>query len=578
MTAPVHDSIALAKLMRKLFPSESVTTVWEIGSRDGQDGLHLASAFPQASVYAFEPNPETFPAVESAALGSSGRMRAVNVALTSSDGPVEFMQIDTVNTQSVWSDGNPGASSLFSASGAYDHIERYVQRPVSVESARADSVIERGIAPAPQVVWMDMQGAEALVLEGFGVLLAEVSLIYVELSLHAIYAGQALAPEIVEMLSTHFRWYSVPRPGPWQFDAVFVSRRARSRVAWARDRVLKTAMTAPYRPGIEYPVTFENFRKFVTRASTRTATEIVRRSPKRPSASSVVRALSTPLLGSRPLPLPIRVALDEALPADPLGTSSRLQPIEIVIPCAEKDVDMLVPVVVASVANCRNPVSCVTVIIPDGSPEPVFNEQVCNVPVQIRQDSKVLSGIDVAAAISAVPQHRRGWILQQLVKLAAVGQSESRGVLVVDADTLLLRPRTWLAPNGRQILCLSQELHQPYRDHFAAVWGSAHAQRASFVTHHQLMQPAIIREMFEDDLSGLVTWVEALDHREPSNASEYHSYGTYLINRHPDRVALARWGNVGAHRPRQDESDEMRTAHLREKYPQALSVSMHSYM
>lgn len=578
MTAPIHDSIALARLMRKLFPNQSVTSVWEIGSRDGQDALQLAHAFPQASVYAFEPNPETFPAVESSAQGSNGRVRAANVALTSSDGPVEFMQIDTVNTQTAWSDGNPGASSLFSASGAYDDIERYVQRAVTVEGARADSVIERGIAPAPQVVWMDVQGAEALVLEGFGVLLSEVSLIYVELSLHEIYAGQALAPEIIEMLSPHFRWYSVPHPGPWQFDAVFVSRRARSRTAWARDRGLKTAMTAPYRPGIVYPVTFDNLRKFGMQVGTRAATELARRSPKRPSASSAVRALSSTRLGSRPLPLPVRAALDEAMPPDPLGTPSGLPAVEIVIPCAEKDADLLVSVIAAAAANCRNPVSRVTVLIPDDSPAPDLHGQDLDVPVQIDRDSEVLSGIDVSAALSDVPQDRRGWILQQLVKLAAAGKSDAPGVLVVDADTLLLRPRTWLAQGGRQILCLSQELHKPYRDHFAAVWGSAYAQKASFVTHHQLMQPAIVREMFGDDLSGLATWIEALDPREPSAASEYHDYGTYLINRHPDRVVLARWGNVSARRSRPNESDVMAVALLQEKYPDALSVSMHSYL
>jgi FkbM family methyltransferase len=204
-----------------------IQVIWEIGSRDGVDGVELSRTFPMASVLCFEPNPDTFQQVVDATLRApKGSMQAFRLALCNSDEPVTFFKIDATATKTAWPDGNPGASSLYVASGDYP-FEEYAQVPVLVQGRRASSLIAEGLPP-PDFVWMDVQGAELEVLKGFGEYLSNVDLIHVELSLRVIYTGQALAPEVISFLANSgFRWHSVTRKGEWQFDALFLNARAR---------------------------------------------------------------------------------------------------------------------------------------------------------------------------------------------------------------------------------------------------------------------------------------------------------------------------------------------------------------
>lgn len=112
-------------------------------------------------------------------------------------------------------------------------------------------MISKGLAPAPNLVWMDVQGAELVALQGFGDSLTEISLIYVELSLKPLYSGQALAKEVIDFLKPHFYWHSVMNTGRWQFDAVFISKLLPANALLrGRDAALRAALQMPMKPGI----------------------------------------------------------------------------------------------------------------------------------------------------------------------------------------------------------------------------------------------------------------------------------------------------------------------------------------
>jgi FkbM family methyltransferase len=249
--AQMHPAFKLARVLDGFKSAPSIRSVWEVGSRDGADAAIMCQAFPEAIVTAFEPNPATYSKLLVHAEASGGRISPRPEALTDEDGPLPFMQIDVVETVTSWPDGNPGASSLFEASGLYDGVEKYVQRRISVEGARADTIISKAKLPSPDLVWMDVQGAELLALKGFGDSLENISLIYVELSLKPIYNGQALASDVVDFLNPCFYWFSVMQTGRWQFDAVFISKRISSGTAIRiRDSALRTALRLPLQPGI----------------------------------------------------------------------------------------------------------------------------------------------------------------------------------------------------------------------------------------------------------------------------------------------------------------------------------------
>lgn len=222
-----HRSLAIFQIISKFGATNKIKSIWDVGSCDGKDAKVLSSVFPEASVYSFEPNPDTFFLVKEIADKSGGSISAYNLALSDTNSVGVFHKIDTVNTKTTWENGNPGASSIFKANGLYD-IEDYVQLPVAVKFSSGENLIKNEECGLPNLIWMDVQGAEGLVLRGFGDFLTEIDFIYVELSLKEIYSGQALAADVIKLLGKNFYWYQNLNLGFWQFDALFVNKKYRS--------------------------------------------------------------------------------------------------------------------------------------------------------------------------------------------------------------------------------------------------------------------------------------------------------------------------------------------------------------
>ena len=149
-------------------------------------------------------------------LADVSNARHIDLAVTDFDGTTTFHKIDPHRTVTTWADGNPGASSLFVASGKYP-IEQYVQTPVRVRAGRLDVLIDAESIPAPELLWIDLQGAELAALRGLGRHLSRVGIVYVELSFLDIYDGQPMARDVIRFLRRcrlHDRGGSVERRVP----------------------------------------------------------------------------------------------------------------------------------------------------------------------------------------------------------------------------------------------------------------------------------------------------------------------------------------------------------------------------
>jgi FkbM family methyltransferase len=131
--------------------------LWVVGANFGLHALTAKWLAPDATVVAFEPSPAM-----AARLLEHSELNglAVNLqayALAAEQGVEEFF----TNTS-----GNPGMSTLHPASD-YAYDQRF-----AVATVAAATVLERGLAPAPRVIIIDAEGAEAQILRGFGAHLA----------------------------------------------------------------------------------------------------------------------------------------------------------------------------------------------------------------------------------------------------------------------------------------------------------------------------------------------------------------------------------------------------------------------
>jgi hypothetical protein len=294
-------------------------------------------------------------------------------------------------------------------------------------------------------------------------------------------------------------------------------------------------------------------------------------------------------LSSEPAPFPRRVReiLDASTPVNPIKWSPDLPEIELAIPSTLKDLPYLKLVIQSAIKNSYNPIRLVRVIVPSSELEQfrlALGGGVEGASLQVIDEERLLGNLwEICNKVA--PLSRRGWLIQQVLKYLCVLTSESAGVLIMDSDTVLTTPRIWLDEGGTQLLMISYEYHLPYQLHFLKFKlvlnkssGAPKSPRVSYVTHHQIMQPELLREMLGGDLNweaGLRSWIGTIDFQTQSPACEYHCYGTYLALTRTDRYKLARWGNIAIQRsqfPGLSLNSSMGT------FRNVCSISVHAYL
>ena len=215
----------LAKVLRaRGVDFNTLGAVFDIGSRDGLQAVELSNLFPQADVVAIECNRETLERCRRN-VAHNPRIKLVDKAINSYTGRCAFYPIDPARTITTWADGNPGASSLFIATGDYP-VEKYVQNKVEVDCIRLDDLCGQLQIDVIDLIWMDLQGAELLALQSAGALLDKVRYIYTEVSHRPIYDGQCLFDDLEGFLTARgfTRCTKIDRTR-WQQDAIYENTR-----------------------------------------------------------------------------------------------------------------------------------------------------------------------------------------------------------------------------------------------------------------------------------------------------------------------------------------------------------------
>ncbi|MGH3009954.1 MAG: FkbM family methyltransferase [Gaiellaceae bacterium] len=540
--------------------------ILDVGSRDGQEALAFATAHPKARVYFFECNPATLPLCRKVE-GLRENLQLVEKAVSDRDGLVQFYPIDPALTETTWEDGNPGASSLFQASGKYP-VERYVQTQIEVESIRLDTFLRDTNLPRIDLLWMDVQGAEEMVCKGLGERLSDVGLIHTEVEFIEIYSGQVLFPELKKLLHrAGFVLVGFTHLGTYSADAVFVnrdwlSRRMRAR---ARGRALLCAATLCARR--------------VARPAYERVGARLRRLGRaaRLTASRIVTALGPagPRLAMRRLCwLAWLVWIKPALRLDPNLCRAPVSDLEIdvVVVAGENDLDILPRVLRAARESIRHPLGRFYVIAGRGGAGDicekegaVFIDEDSIAPIARARINYTVNGID-----------RSGWLFQQLLKLASAELVEKESFLVLDADTLLTRPQIFWHRDG-PVVNHSLEYHRPYVASYQRLLGIPPRSPLSFIAHHMLWQKSVLTEL-KREIGALHSkpWYEAIvdatDRHQSSGFSEYELYGNFLLSKM--RSPITRLYSFNRVQARTD-IPEMRRMRPRRRVK---SISFHSYL
>ncbi len=157
--ALTHEWYPLSILRAFVRPAD---VVWDVGANIGLYSRIFVQCFNACHVFAFEPMSENLPELRhNLALGGiANRVTVLPLALSNRNGMADF-QVDDIQ----------------SASGALDSVYRgeacraraALDLPPKIERVHArtiDSILEEGLVPVPDVIKLDVEGAERLVLDG----------------------------------------------------------------------------------------------------------------------------------------------------------------------------------------------------------------------------------------------------------------------------------------------------------------------------------------------------------------------------------------------------------------------------
>ena len=204
-------------------PGNNPITIFDVGSRDCVQSLEFAQLFPNARIFAFECNPNTLHLCRKN-ITNYPNITLIDKAVHNYNGECTFYPIDQQKTITTWSDGNPGASSIFKSNGTYD-IESYVQTETTVKCTRLDTIIEEYGITNVDLMWMDLQGAELIALESMGNYVRNVSYIHTEVSYKPIYTDQVMFDELQAFLARNdYVNLNKPNYQGWQQDIIYKNR------------------------------------------------------------------------------------------------------------------------------------------------------------------------------------------------------------------------------------------------------------------------------------------------------------------------------------------------------------------
>ena len=166
--------------------------VCDIGSRDGDQALFFKQLLPQANVCVFEANPFNFKTMKEKQSLLDAKIDLQEVAVSNENGSATFHVIDVDYSNP---NENTGISSLLSRDDLKEKMA------VTVPAVRIDDFIIKNYPTTQRVgLWIDVEGAEYLVLNGLDRIKDRIIAIHVESWLTAKWKGQRLYPEVEQLL------------------------------------------------------------------------------------------------------------------------------------------------------------------------------------------------------------------------------------------------------------------------------------------------------------------------------------------------------------------------------------------
>jgi len=495
---PSHSTLKKLFKIANILLNNDIKYIFEFGSRYGEDTAEFAKKYSNATVYAFECNPNTLDICRKR-LFKYKNVILTEKAITEEDKTVAFFVIDKENTVTTWADGNQGASSLLKVSGKYE-VEKYAQKEVTVEGITLNSFMQNNNIPSIDLLWMDIQGAELMALKGLKKKISSVKIIHLEVEFMEIYHSQPLFDEIKNhLINNNFRFVGFSAKGKYSADAIFVNnnvfdeRYQEKITSILNQRQVSFIQTIKHKLESLFILLIKKSRKLLKKCIRLFVIAILLLAKKVRRFENSFPVYS-PEFTSREIKLWYLKVIKPLFCIDVQFRKNIKSdiPIDIIIPTIKKDAYLLSHVIIAAKTQIKHPISNIFIIAPNDSQIiTIAKEQSCT----FINENSVLKNITKESIVYNVEgSDRSGWLFQQLLKLSGDTISTQEHFLILDSDTIFTRPVVFIHRN-KVIFNHSDESHKPYYEVYRKIFGSPIKSSLSFVSHYMLWSKTYLQEM-----------------------------------------------------------------------------------
>jgi hypothetical protein len=209
-----------------------------------------------------------------------------------------------------------------------------------------------------------------------------------------------------------------------------------------------------------------------------------------------------------------------------------LPKIDILIPVIEKDLETL-PFVIQGVKKyVRHPIGQIIIVAPRSKRIMTFcHQKKCifideNSVLPIRKNT-----------IKYRTTRWSGWILQQLLKLSGDQLCSQHFFLVIDADTVLIRPHIFRRNQKTVFYCRNWSRNEYFKT-YRRLLGKKAASRLSFVNHYMLFEKSKLQQLKRAiETRHKTSWYSAIlksiNKSKPFGFSEFETYGNFVRSTYP---------------------------------------------
>jgi FkbM family methyltransferase len=199
---------------------EEIDIIFEIGSRDGCQSMELSDWFPNSTIHLFEPVEYSFNYCSQIQTVNRPNIKCHKMVLSDVTGKIDFYEV--IN-------GNIGASSILEVKNNDSIIlGNGKQLKIVTDSMKGDDFINEYQIPKIDLIWMDVQGAEKFVLNGFNKNIQNVKAIYTEIAMDSHYKdGTNLDDLLLYMNNQGFipiKYIGTPNQFT-EFDIIFLNKK-----------------------------------------------------------------------------------------------------------------------------------------------------------------------------------------------------------------------------------------------------------------------------------------------------------------------------------------------------------------